>query len=299
MSENLTPRLLVTGASGNLGSKVVELLAGSGTKNLVAASREPGGLAAWAEQGIETRRADFDDPAGLAKAFEGIDRLLIISTDAIGQPGVRRRQHLAAVEAAVAADVGQIVYTSMPKPEPGSLIPFAPDHFDTEQAIEASGVPFTILRVNWYMENLHLSLPSVLASGKWFSAAGDGRVGHVAREDVARVAAAALAGEGPGKGRYDITGPEALSTAEIAAIAGEVFDRDIDVVPVSDDALAEGLTAAGVPGELVPLLVAFDANTRAGRVDIVSDGVAQFTGKSPQSLRDFLSANRTAFTAAA
>ena len=139
----------------------------------------------------------FDDPAGKANvfndaAFEGIDRLLLISTDRIDVPGLRIRQLAAAVDAAKRAGVKHILYTSMLNPE-GSFIPFAPDHLQTEQAIEKSGLDFTILRVSWYAENLLGSLPGVLASGRWFTAAQNGRIKVVAREVVARAEAAALA----------------------------------------------------------------------------------------------------------
>lgn len=293
MSDALTSRLLVTGASGQLGRRVVEFLLDAGATNVTAASRDPGKLAELAARGARTVKADFDDPATLEAAFAGIDRLLIISTDALGTPGQRQRQHRAAVDAAAKAGVKQIIYTSMPNPEPGSLIPFAPDHYETEQAIEKSGVPFTILRVNWYAEAVFLWLPQALKSGQWFSSAGAGRVGYIARDDVARAAAAALA-SGIAEGRLDITGPAALSTAELAAIANEVFGAAITVVPVSDEDLARGLAGAGLPAPLVELLVAMDANTRAGGVDIATDAVERLTGQPARSLHAFLVENATA-----
>ena len=183
----------------------------------------------------------------------------------------------------------------MPNPEPGSLIPFAPDHFETEQALKKSGLPHTILRVSWYAENLLRSLPSILSTGKWRSAAGDGRVANIARDDVARAAAAALI-KAPG-GRFDLTGPELLTTRQIAAIIADVFGKKIEVVPVSDEQLLAGLVAAGVPRPFAELGVAFDANTRAGKIDIRSDAVAKLTGKPPASLRDVLAANKNALAA--
>lgn len=297
MSDKSRSGLLVTGAGGHLGHKVVELLLDAGATGVVAASRDPGKLADLAARGAKTVKADFDDPATLDAAFAGIERLLIISTDALGTPGQRQRQHLAAVEAAVKAGVRQILYTSMPNPEPGSLIPFAPDHYATEQAIEQTGTPFTILRVNWYDEVVFLWLPQALASGQWLSSAGDGRVGYVARDDVARAAAAALL-SGVAEGRLDITGPEALSTAEIAAIANEVFGSSITVTRVSDEQLSSSLISAGLPAPLVELVVAMDANTRAGGVDITTDAVTRLTGKPARSLREFLTENRAALMSA-
>jgi NAD(P)H dehydrogenase (quinone) len=286
------PRVLVTGAAGKMGRRVVELLAAGGGVDVVAGTRDPSKLTGLA--GVAARKVDFDDPATLDAAFSGIERVLIISTDAIGVPGLRKRQHRAAVDAAVRADVSHIVYTSMPRPEPGSLIPFAPDHYETEQAIEKSGKRFTILRNSWYAENLLGSLPPVLASGIWYTSAGDGRIAYVAREDTARAAAAALSRDARVSARFDVTGPKALTVAEIAAIATKIFAKPIEVVQVSDEQLAGGLRAAGIPDFVIPLIVGTDANARSGRFDVASDAVLKLTGTSPQSVESFLQANRIA-----
>jgi len=290
-----TPTFLVTGAGGHLGRRVVELLLEAKAGKVIAATRDPAKLADLAAKGAELRRADFDDPASLDAAFKGVERLLIISTDSVVEPGKRLRQQKAAVAAAARARVGHVIYTSMPNPEPGSLIPFAPDHYETEQALAKSGLPHTILRVSWYAENLLRSLPSILSSGKWRSAAGEGRVANIARDDVARSAAAALI-KAPG-GRFDLTGPELLTTRQIAAIIADVFGKKVEVVPVSDEQLLAGMIAAGVPKVFAELGAAFDANTRAGKIDLVSDAVAKLTGKPPVPLRDVLAANTSALAA--
>jgi NAD(P)H dehydrogenase (quinone) len=298
MTNSLNSRLLITGAGGKLGRRVAELLLDQGATALAAASRDPSKLAALAARGARTPRADFNDPASLDAAFAGVERLLVISGDDITTPGTRQRQHLAAVDAAVRAGVKHIVYTSMPNPEPPSRIGFAPDHYETEQAIAKSGIAYTVLRVNWYAENLFGSLPNALASGQWHTASGNGRVGHVTREDVARTAAAALAAAPGASARLDVTGPEAVAVQQIAAWASEAAGKPLAVVPVSDEQLRGGLTQAGLPPPIVELLVGFDANTRAGKVDIVSDTVQKLTGKAPQPLRAFLLANRAALSAA-
>jgi NAD(P)H dehydrogenase (quinone) len=234
---------------------------------------------------------DFEDAASLPSAFAGVDRLLLISTDAVDRPGRRIAQHRTAVEHAKKANVRHVVYTSMPNPE-GSLVLFAPDHLGTEQALTASGLGWTILRNSWYQENLLMSIPTWLATGKWFTSAGNGKQAHVSREDCARAAAAALASENTANARYDITGPEKRTVTEIAALVSEIYGKPIEVVPVGDEQLAQGIQAAGLPPPVAALLVSFDANTRAGKFDVLSNAVEQLTGKPPQKLRDFLAANR-------
>jgi NAD(P)H dehydrogenase (quinone) len=297
MSSAPSDLLLVTGASGQLGRRVIHHLLHSyrvPAARIVAATRKPEGLADLAALGVVVRQADFEDAASLPRAFAGVARALLVSTDALDRPGRRLQQHRAAVAAAAQAGVQHVVYTSMQRPEPGSPIPFAPDHHGTEQALAASTMDWTVLRNNWYMENLFLTLPQVLASGQWYSAAGDGRIAQVARDDCARAAAAALAGSSTGRVVYNITGAEAQSTVEIARLAAELTGRPLAVVPVSPEALAQGLAAAGVPAFLVPLLVAFDVNTAQGGVAEVSGDFQRLTGTQPQGLREFMVAHRAA-----
>lgn len=293
-------RLLVTGASGQLGRRVIAHLLQThqvAPRRIIATTRQPAALADLAEQGVVVRKADFEDPASLAAAFAGADRLLLISTDALDRPGRRLEQHRNAIDAAAKAGAKHAVYTSMPRPETGSPIPFAPDHLGTEQALAASPMSWTVLRHSWYAENLHLSLPGVLASGQWYNAAGDGATAYVTREDCARADAAALASDDTTRTTLNITGPAALTVAQIAALATEVLGKPVQVVPVSAERLAQGMSAAGVPDFLVPLMVSFDLNAAAGRVAGVSDDVLRLTGQPPQALKDWLAANKAAFGA--
>jgi NAD(P)H dehydrogenase (quinone) len=287
------PVLLVTGASGHLGRRAVELLLGAKAGKVIAGTRDPSKISDLAAKGAELRKVDFDDPA-LAESFEGVERLLLISTDALDKPGRRLAQHKAAIEAAKKAGVKHIVYTSMPKPEPGSPIPFAPDHYGTEQALAESGLGWTVLRNGWYQENLFHSIPAALASGKWFSAAGDGKIAHVSREDAAHAAAAALAKQPNGNARYDITGAELLNTREIARLASEATGKPIEVLNVTDEQLVQGMIAAGMPAFLAPVYASFDTNTRAGNIAIASDAVQKLTGRTPRPLKQFFATNKDA-----
>lgn len=275
--------ILVTGASGQLGQLVLKALENS-PDTVIAASRDPSKL----NTTFATRTADFDKPETLTEAFKGVDRVLIISTDALAVPGQRLKQHTAAVEAAKAAGVQHLVYTSLPHPEPGNKITFAPDHYGTEQAIKASGIAHTILRNDWYIENLLMSLPHALETGQFYTSAPDGRVAYVAREDAARAAAAALS-NAPG-GTYTITGPDALTYGEIVAIANDATGKSVSIVPVTDEQYAGGLTAAGLPGFVADMLTSAEAAIRAGQLDGVTDAVTTLTGQAPKTAREVLTA---------
>ena len=264
---------------------------------IIATTRKPESLADFAAKGVTVRSADFDDEAALAKAFSGAARLLLVSTDALDRPGHRLEQHLRAVSAAKSAGIRHIVYTSMPDPKADSPIPFAGDHRGTEEAIAASGIAHTILRNSWYMENLLMSLPAALASGQWVVASGQGKTSHTAREDQARTAAAALASGSTGSATYTLTGPEALSADETAKIVSEVVGKPLQVVHVSPDQLKEGMIAHGVPEFLAPLFVSFDVNTLEGNIGMVTDDVKTLSGSAPQTLRQWVGANKAAFGA--
>ncbi|HEX2906425.1 MAG TPA: NAD(P)H-binding protein [Phototrophicaceae bacterium] len=243
-------RLLVTGASGNLGRRVVELLLEAQTGPIVAATRTPDKLKEFSERGVTVRRADFDDSASLAAAFQDVDRLLMISTDDLSIPGKRIRQHRAAIQAAEAAGVKQILYTSIVKPTPESPVVVAVDHRATEEAIMETRMGWTFLRNNIYADMLPQTLSRAIQMGQLFSAAGDGKTAYVLREDCARAAAAALASDFKGRRTLDITGTEALSQADLARIASEISGKPIPYVPLTLDALIQGMVSAGLPRPL-------------------------------------------------
>ena len=292
--------ILVTGASGHLGRGVLAHLLETyrvPAGEIIAATRKPESLAEFAARGVVVRRADFnDDAASLAAAFSGAKRLLLISTDALDAAGTRLRQHRNAIEAAVKAGVAHLIYTSMIEPE-GSPIPFAPDHYGTEQALAASGLGWTVLRNAWYFENLFLSLRHVLATGKWYTSAGEGRIAHIARDDLARAAAAVLVSEVENR-IYTLTGPEAFTTAEIARLVSETAGKPIELVQVPDEALVRGMVAGGLPEGMARVFTSIDTNTRLGRIAEVTDDFRKLTGTEPQRYREWLAANRAVIAGA-
>jgi len=296
----MSETILVTGAAGQLGQRVIHHLIETynvAPGRIVAATRSPEKFSALEDKGVVTRKADFDDQAGLEKAFSGVDRLLIISTDALDTPGKRLTQHKAAVTAAAKAGVKHIAYTSMPAPD-DSLVTFAPDHLGSENTVKASGIAYTIFRNAWYHDNYLHGMPHNLQGGKWYSATGDGKVSTIARDDCALAIAAALASRTSESATYTLTGTASLNNRQIAAIVSEAAGKPLDVIDVNDEQLGQGIRGAGLPGFVADMLVSADANIRAGKFDIVTGDFTKLTGKQPQTLKDFFVAHKAALTAA-
>jgi NAD(P)H dehydrogenase (quinone) len=286
--------ILVTGASGHFGQRVLHHLLNDlavPAGRIVAASRTPAKLSPWAAQGVTVRGLDFEDPATFAPAFSGVERALLISTDTLDRPGHRLEQHRRAVAGLAASGVGHVVYTSMPKPE-GSPILFAPDHAGTEQALAESSLPgWTVLRNHWYFENHLHSLPSLLATGKWYSAAEGRGSAEIGRDDLARAAATVLAGGETGKQTYTLSGGKALTHADLARGFSAATGRPIEVVPVPLEALVQGMVAAGLPEPMARTWASFDANTAAGRMEELTDDYRRITGREPQTFEAWLAEN--------
>lgn len=288
-------RLLVTGAAGHLGGRVLHHLLDTlrvDPASVVAGTRDPAKLAHWTQQGITARAVDFDKPETLGAAFAGVERLLIISTDAMAQPGLRLRQHETAIKAAEAAGVQHVLYTSLPNADISPIL-FAPDHWGTEQALAASAIPgWTVLRNHWYFENLAMSLPNILASGTWYTAAGDGRLAHGARDDYARAAAAALADGFSGKRTLTLSGPTAYTVAELATLIGAAAGKTINVVQVPVEGLVQGMVGAGLPEPIARIFASCDVHQAQGLFGAVTGDVQALTGVAPQPIERWLAANK-------
>jgi NAD(P)H dehydrogenase (quinone) len=293
----MSDSIFVTGASGHLGRAIIDHLLrdqGIAPSRIIAGSRSPDKLSDLSAKGVTVRKADFEDAAGLEKAFAGAGTVLIVSTDALDGAGTRLRQHQTAVAATVKAGVKRLAYTSLPKAE-SSRVSFAPDHYGTERAIKATGLPYLIFRNNWYQENLFMSLPQALKSGQWYTSAADGRTAYVARDDIAAAIAGALANPPADSKIYTLTGTEAFTNDEIAKLASDILGKPIQLVNLTDEQLAGGMKAAGVPEAYVPTFVSFDAATRAGDLAEITADVETLSGRKSRSLKDFLQASKAAF----
>ncbi|WP_447751066.1 SDR family oxidoreductase [Sphingopyxis fribergensis] len=293
----MTETLLVTGAAGQLGRRVVETLLQMGAGPVIATTRDPAKLADFASRGVDVRVADFDDPDSLAAAFAGADRLLLISTDAVYQPGQRLAQHRAATAAAETAGVQHIVYTSVPAPQPSDESPVEDDHFWTEQALAASGMSWTIMRHALYQDLLLLSLPQAIASGHLATATNDKGRHLVTRDDCARADAAVLASKDRAKRIYEVTGPAVVTASEIAGIASEISGRPVKHLAVDKAELKHGMIKAGLPPSVAGMMARFDEAAALGFYGTVTNVVHELTGHAPTSVRDFLLARREELTA--
>lgn len=294
MAENSHATLLVTGASGQLGRRVVELLQETYSGPIIAATRTPDKLAELTRPGTTVRRADFDDPASLTKAFAGVDRLLLISTDAVDVPGRRIRQHTDAIKAAEHAGVKHVVYTSIIHSGPQSPAFVVPDHRATEAALAESSMGWTVLRENIYMDLQLMSVGQAIKIGTVVNAIGDGKAAYITREDCALAAAAALTSSFDGRRTLDITGPEAVSQTDIAALASQLSGKEIGYAPVDLETLIGYMTGAGMPRPVAEAYATFDVAIAQGEFAAVSSAVENLTGRKPQSIAEFLTAHRDA-----
>ncbi|MFD0684985.1 NAD(P)H-binding protein [Actinomadura fibrosa] len=282
--------LAVCGASGHLGGLTLRhLVERVDASRVVALSRTPDRVP---DVGVRARAADFADPTGLVRALDGVERMLIVSVDAMTG---RMPLHGAAVDAAAKAGVGHVVYTSTPRAgEPGNPVPVVADHRDTERLLAESGLTFTSLRFNVWPEVLtYVGVAQMaVASGELPSSAGDGRVAYLGKDDSAAVAAAVLA-EGRCQGELlEVTGPAAVSDAELAAVLGDVSGRPVRHLPVPESEVAGRLTAQGMPEPLAQAWASSDAARRDGWFDVVTHAVERLTGRAPATLTDHFTANR-------
>lgn len=283
--------LVITGAGGHLGTAVAERLVDlrGGARNLVLATRKP---AAIAERfhGADIRFGDFTDPSSLADAFRGGTRMLLISADNIQ---ARAAWHATAIDAAKAAGVQHVIYTSMI--EPGSANPalIADSHRATEEHLRSSGLAHTILRCALYSDFQIFEAAEAVASGQFRHNRGDGACSYIARADCAAVAAAVLASDGNG-GVFDVTGPEALNARDLAALYSDVGGSEVAPVNVSDDDMTAALqpTAGADPDGHAQygaaLAVSLGRAIREGYFGAVTNTATELAGVRPTSVADLL-----------
>ena len=304
--------ILITGASGSFGRRVARLvLQKIPASQLILVTRNPGPLAEFAERGAQVRTGDFDRPKTLAEAFADAGKMLLISTLDVGQR--RRRQHRAAIEAAVAAGVKHIAYTSSVGIHPKSPSFAVGDHYYTEELLRTSGTAFTFLRDSQYAEVVVTMIaPMAVQTGKWVMSCADGCMAFVSKEDCAASAAAVLTTDGHEGAAYEITGPELYTFRDAAAIASALTGRPIEYITVSEKERLASFDAAGIPRTYVEgstnsdgtgvwgseEMLSYERAVRTGYFSICSHHVELLTGRPARSLRDVFAANLDALKTA-
>ncbi|MFG1270448.1 SDR family oxidoreductase [Xanthobacter versatilis] len=255
------PRYLVTGASGQLGRLVVAALAArAGASKVTAVVRDPARSASLFPDGVTLRQGDYEQPATLDAAFAGAEHLLLISSNALGS---RVQQHRNAIDAAKRAGVKRIAYTSVLHADVSKL-GLAEEHRQTEALLEASGLPFTLLRNGWYTENYTASIPAALQHGAVIGSAGPGLISSAARRDYAEAAAVALIEDTGSRTVHELAGDASYTLAEFAAELSRQSGKPISYVNLPEAEYRAALIGAGLPEPLAALLADSDAAAAQG-----------------------------------
>ena len=278
-------KILVTGATGKLGTKVVETLLKTVPANQLAVSvRNPEKAEELRTRGVDVRQGDFYRPETLDTAFAGIDRLLIISAD--GDNETRIRQHSNAVVAAERAGVKFIAYTSLANAKESKNF-LAPTHQATEESILKTGIPYSFLRNNWYLENEISSIQGVQAGAPWVTSAGNGKVGWALQQDYAEAAASVLSGNGHENTIYELSG-KLLTQEELASAVGNVLGKEVPVQQVDDATYADIMKSVGLPDFLIPMLIDIQKGVREGTLEVESNDFEKLLGRSATPISEGL-----------
>ena len=300
--------IVVTGASGSYGRQVTELLLEKiPASELILVTRNPDALASLAARGAKIRSGDFDQPDALVAALAGAEKMLLISTLAVGSR--RQKQHRAAVEAAAKAGVKHVVYTSSVGIHPKTPSLACYDHYVTEELLRRSGMAFTFLRDAQYAEIIAtMIVPMAVRMGKLVMSTGDGPMAFVSKKDCVACAAAVLTSPGHEGAAYEITGPALYTFADAAALGAEISGKPVAYAAVTPDEKQAFFDAAGVPRAYADGLtnddgtgvwgseemLSYERAIRERYFSICSQHVQLLTGRPARTLRDVFLANAEA-----
>ncbi|WP_337913918.1 SDR family oxidoreductase [Cohnella zeiphila] len=281
--------IIITGATGQLGQAVVEkLLQRVPADHLGVSVRDPERAKELQKRGVRVRRGDYTDPSSLLHAFEGASQVLIVSSNVLGDEAVR--QHRTAIDMAKEAGAGRILYTSHMSSSQTSHFPPAVDHAATEEALKASGVPFTSLRNAYYTASLPWFLRDALKTGE-LVAPEDGPVAWTTHADLAEATATVLNEQNLSGLTPSLTASEALDLNEIAAILTELTGRSIRRVVVSDDEFRAQLRSQGLQDHVADMFLTFFLASRAGEFAPADPALANLIGRPAISVREFLTSS--------
>jgi len=279
---------LVTGASGQLGRLTVHALLERGItpSDVVATARDTDAVADLAALGVVVRRADYTDPASLKEAFVGVDRVLLVSSSAVGERGV---QHAHVIEAAKEAGVELLGYTSITHADTAEMV-LAGEHRQTEDLLAASGLPVVLLRNSWYLENYTGQVATALEHGVVLGAAGEGRVSAATRADFAAAAAAALVAEDQAGRVYELGGDTAFTLAEYAAALSAGSGTEVAYRDLSAAELTTALVGAGLPEPYAAILADSDLGLARGELLADTGDLAGLIGRPTTTLDEAIRA---------
>ena len=276
--------IAITGATGHLGRLVIAALLAQGVPagEIVAIVRDAGKAADLAARGVQVRQADYDRPDALTAALRGVDKLLLVSSSQVGR---RAAQHRNVVDAARAAGVTLLAYTSIPKADTSRML-LADEHKATEGMIRAAGLPFVFLRNGWYTENYTDNLAPTLQHGALLGSAGEGRFTPATRADYAAAAAAVLTGPGHENAMYELGGDESVSLADLAAEISTQSGTPVTYRDLPAGEYAAALTGAGLPAARAALLADADLGIARGDLTTESGDLRRLIGRPTTTLAD-------------
>ncbi|MGG6123411.1 SDR family oxidoreductase [Pantoea allii] len=279
--------IAVTGATGQLGRLVIEALRKKiAADHIVATVRSPAKAGDLAALGVVVREADYNKPETLAAAFKGVDKVLLISGSEVGQ---REAQHRAVIDAAKAAGVKFIAYTSLLHTDTSPLS-LGIEHRATAAMLAASGVPYALLRNGWYTENYAASIAPALAHHVFLGAAGEGRISSAARQDYAEAAAEVMVRDDQAGKVYELAGDDSYTLAEFAAEIAAQSGEKVDYVNLPQAEFAAALKAAGLPAPLADLLADSDVGVAQGGLFDDSRTLSQLIGRPTTAYQDVIRA---------
>lgn len=275
--------IAITGASGQLGRLVIEdLLKTVKAEEIVAVVRNPAKVNDFASRGVQVREADYGDVSALAKAFSGVEKVLLISSSEVGQRAV---QHSNIIAASKQAGVKLIAYTSLLHADKSPLA-LAEEHIVTEQQLKASGVPFVLLRNGWYTENYLASVPPAIQHGVFIGSAGEGKIASATRADYAAAAAKVLTLDNQAGKVYELAGDRGWTLAELAAEVSQQSGKPVVYQNLIEADFKAALQGAGLPEGFAALLANSDAGAEKGGLFDDSHQLSKLIGRPTTPLRD-------------
>ncbi|OLQ72178.1 NAD(P)-dependent oxidoreductase [Photobacterium proteolyticum] len=280
--------IVVTGASGQLGHQVIKHLIGKiDSSQIIAAVRTPEKASDLSALGVQVREADYSKPDTLKTAFEGADKILLISSSELGQ---RVEQHRNVIEAAKNEGVSLIAYTSLLHADTSPL-GLAGDHIETEKELKQCGIPYVLLRNGWYTENYLASVMPSIEHGAFIGSAGTGQISSAARDDYAEAAALVMTSEEPQAGKvYELAGDEPYTLSDLAALISQESNKEIPYVNLPENEFKEALVGAGLPEPLAALLSNSDVGAAKGGLFDKKGELSALIGRPTTTLSEMVKA---------